>query len=265
MKLPFMAQECVELINEHRVTTFDGQTLYVGFIPGDPQNKHYVVLSHGYTSSRYGMYKYAALYRRLGYNCVVYDNRGHGANEKTVVSFGHKEARDLMMVIEDTYVRYGTDIQLGLHGESMGAGLQLTALQYHPKIDFIINDCGYADILSVLQWKCHQTFRLPEWFADIASVYAKLWYGFSFHQIRPIEQLTENDIPICFVHGEADDFISMSHSQRMHEATRGYSELHLFPGATHAMSIEADVKRYQQMMMDFLAKVYPEDVPQLRQ
>ena len=260
----FMEGESVELVNEHTITTFDGQTLYVGFIPGDPENKHYVVLSHGYTSTRYGMYKYAALYRRFGYNCIVYDNRGHGANQPAVVSFGYREARDLMTVIADTYERYGEDIKLGLHGESMGSGLQITALQYQPKIDFIVNDCGYADILNVLRWKCKQVFHLPGWFADVASFYAKLWYGFSFHEVRPIDKLPENEIPICFVHGEADDFIPIWHSQKMHEATKGYSELHLYPGADHAVSIESDVKRYQQMLMDFLTEVYPEDAPKLR-
>ena len=265
IRLPFMEGESVELINEHTITTFDGERLYVGFIPGDPENKHYVVLSHGYTSTRYGMYKYAALYRRFGYNCIVYDNRGHGANRPAVVSFGYREAQDLMTVIEDTYTRYGQDILLGLHGESMGSGLQLTALQYQPKVDFIINDCGYADILNVLRWKCKQEFHLPGWFADVASVLAKLWYGFSFHQVRPIDNLPKNEIPICFVHGEEDTFISTWHSQKMHETTKGYSELHLYPGAEHAVSIESDVNRYQKMMMNFLAKVYPEDVPKLRQ
>lgn len=264
IQLPYMEGEPIELVDEHTITTFDGQKLYVGFVPGDPENKHYVVLSHGYTSSRYGMYKYAAQYRRFGYNCVVYDNRGHGINKPAVVSFGYREARDLMTVIEDTYARYGDDIQLGLHGESMGSGLQLTALQYQPRVDFIVNDCGYADILHVLRWKCHQTFHLPEWFADVASIYARLWYGFSFHQVRPIDHLLENEVPICFVHGEADDFIPMWHSQRMHEATKGYSEIHLYPGAGHAVSIDTDVERYRRMLQEFLAKVYPQEPPKCK-
>ena len=58
--MPMMAGESVSIENEHTVKTFDGHELYVGFVPGDPNNKHYVVLSHGYTSTHYGVYKYAS-------------------------------------------------------------------------------------------------------------------------------------------------------------------------------------------------------------
>ena len=74
----YMQGESVEIENEHIVKSFDGYELWVGFVPGDRNSKHYVVLSHGYTSTRFGMYKYVALWRKMGYNCVIYDNRGHG-------------------------------------------------------------------------------------------------------------------------------------------------------------------------------------------
>ena len=120
-----MQNESLEITNEHTITTYDGKSIWVGFVPGDPKSKKYVILSHGYTSTRYGMYKYAVLWRRMGYHCVIYDNRGHGANAPATITFGIKESKDLMRVIEDTYERYGRDIHIGLHGESMGAGLQL--------------------------------------------------------------------------------------------------------------------------------------------
>ena len=256
INMPIMEGEEVKIENEHTIKSFDGYELYVGFVPGNPENKHYVVLSHGYTSSRYGMYKYAMLYRKMGYNCVLYDQRGHGANKPTVTSFGNKEARDLMAVIADTYERYGTDIMLGLHGESMGSGTQIEALKYHPKIDFVVNDCGYGDILNVLKWKCKQEFHFPGWTATMASFYAKIFYGFSFHQIRPIDNLKENTVPICFIHGKDDNFVHCRHSEKMYETTKGYKEIHIFEGADHAVCIEKDVDRYAKILKNFLEKVY---------
>lgn len=264
-EMSMMEGESIEIENEHIIQSFDGYEMYVGFVPGDVNNKHYVIITHGYTSNRYGVYKFAALYRKMGYNSIIYDNRGHGANKPTVCTFGLKEAKDLMAVIEDTYQRYGTDIKLGLHGESMGSGIQITALAYKPKIDFIVNDCGYADILNVLRWKCTQEFHLPGWFADIASIYARIFYGYSFHQVRPIDNLPENEIPICFVHGEADAFVHMQHSLRMKKATKGYSELHLYPEVEHAASVEMDTARYMTMLIQFLEKVYPEDAPVIQE
>lgn len=258
LESPVMQGQTIDIVNEHTIKSFDDYELYVGLVPGEPDNKHYVVLSHGYTSSRYGMYRYAMLYRRMGYNCVLYDQRGHGANKRTVTSFGYKEARDLMAVIEDTYKRYGEDIKLGLHGESMGSGTQIEALKYHPKVDFVINGCGYGDILNVLKWKCKQEFHLPGWTASLASVCAKLVYGFSFHEVRPIDNLKDNEIPICFIHGGDDDFVHNWHSKKMYETTKGYKEIHIFEGAGHAQCIAVDFERYGRILQEFVAKVYKE-------
>jgi len=252
----YMQGESVEIENEHIVKSFDGYELWVGFVPGDRNSKHYVVLSHGYTSTRYGMYKYVALWRKMGYNCVIYDNRGHGVNKPSVISFGWRECKDLMAVIADTYQRYGADIHLGLHGESMGAGLQLMALQFDPKVDFIVNDCGYSEILPVIRWKAKQAFRFPEKLADFAMPFGKLLFGFSFKDVRPIEHLKDNEIPICFVHGADDTFTHTWHSEKMFEANKGYKELHLFEGADHAECVVIDDKRYLKMLQEFVAKVY---------
>ena len=222
-KYDCMQGESREITNEHTIETYDGQSLWVGLVPGNPENKHYVVLSHGYTSTRYGMYKYAALWRKLGYNCVLYDNRGHGANKPTTITFGVRESRDLMAVIEDTYERYGRDIHIGLHGESMGAGLQLMTLSHGPKVDFIVNDCGY-----------------------------------SFTEVQPIERLRTNEIPICFVHGTSDTFTAHWRSEKMYEANKGYKELHLFEGVDHAECIMHDATRYFDMMKKFVETVYAE-------
>lgn len=256
LKHDFMQGESIAIENEHTVETYDGHKIWVGFVPGNPENKHYVVLSHGYTSTRYGMYKYAVLWRKLGYNCVVYDNRGHGVNAPATITFGVRESRDLIAVIEDTYERYGRDIHIGLHGESMGAGLQLMALSHKPKVDFIVNDCGYSEILPVLRYKVNQGFHLPGWLADLATPYGKLIFGFSFQEVRPIDRLVDNEIPICFVHGTGDTFTAHWHSQKMYEANKGYKELHLYDGIDHAECIVSDPQRYLAMMQAFVEKVY---------
>lgn len=252
----FMQGENIEIENEYIVKSFDGYEIWTGFVPGDKNSKHYVILSHGYTSTRYGMYKYAVLWRKMGYNCIIYDNRGHGVNKPSVISFGWTESKDLMAVIEDAYNRYGSDIHIGLHGESMGAGLQLMALSYKPNVDFIVNDCGYSEILPVIRWKAKSAFGLPEWIADLATPFGKILFGFSFKEVRPIDCLKENEIPICFVHGTKDTFTDKWHSEKMYEENKGYKELHLYEGAEHAESVIKDTIRYQKMMEDFVKKVY---------
>ena len=187
------------------------------------------------------------------------DPRRIGVNKPATITFGVRESRDLMAVIEDTYERYGRDIHIGLHGESMGAGLQLMALSHKPNVDFIVNDCGYSEILPVLRWKVKQGFGLPGWLADAAAPYCKLFFGFSFKEVRPIDRLKENESPICFVHGTEDTFTAHWHSEKMYETNKGYKELHLFEGVDHAECISTDWDLYFKMMKTFVEKVYREN------
>jgi len=252
----YMQGESIEIEQEHTITTFDGQKLWVGFVPAEVESTRYVILSHGYTSTRYGTYKYVPLWRKLGVNCVLYENRGHGVNQPAVTTFGLKESKDLMTVIEDTFARYGNDIHIGLHGESMGAGLQVMALSYQPKVDFIVNDCGYSEILPVIKWKAQQVFHFPDWVAILASYYCKIFYGYRFEEVRPIDRLKDNEIPICFVHGTEDTFTAHWHSEKMYEANKGYKELHLYEGIDHADCVVSDPERYQNMLREFTEKIY---------
>lgn len=41
----------------------------------------------------------------------------------------------------------------------------------------------------------------------------------------------------------------------MHKINKGYSELHTFPKADHAQSLDSDVERYEDILRVFVAKV----------
>ena len=140
----------------------------------------------------------------------------------------------------------------------MGAGLQVMAMEHGPKIDFIVNDCGYSELLPVLRWKVKTGFHLPGFLADWAVPYCKLLFGFGFDEVRPIDRLKNNEIPICFVHGTDDNFTAHWHSEKMYKANKGYKELHLFDGVDHADCIVSDPKRYLEMMKNFVRVVYEE-------
>jgi len=226
---------------------------------GGPDNcngQRFIIISHGYTYNRHGSMKYATIFRRHGYNCVIYDDRRHGENVKTLTTFGREESKDLMAVIKDTRRRFGGNIALGCHGESMGTGLSITALQYEPDIDFIVADCGYADLENVVKEGMAVKFHLPSFLGSLGGVISRILFGYNYMKIAPIEHMGSGKVPICFAHGGADDFILPVNSQRMNEAYSGYSEYHEFPGAAHGLSIDSDPEGYEKMVLEFLKKVY---------
>ena len=59
----------------YTIQGMDGYQLHCELVMTDEQSRKYVILTHGYTSNRYGTVKYIPTFRKLGYNCVIYDCR----------------------------------------------------------------------------------------------------------------------------------------------------------------------------------------------
>ena len=195
--------------------------------------------------------KYVKMYLELGFNCIIYDLRGHGLNKHTFTTYSIREGRDLAELIRDTRKRYKGITQLGLHGESLGAASSAACLKYGPQVDFVVCDCGFADIDNVLRGAAGKfSFSV-----NIADLGARKLYHYSFKDMRPIDSLEQNRVPMLFIHGAEDTFIRPDNSRRMAARTKGISEVHLIKGAGHAESVLTDPVLYKKYVSDFLERI----------
>ena len=238
---------------DYQVTSYDGYVLNVELIRNPVPADKYILLSHGYTDNRFGSLKYTKMYLDLGFNVIVYDLRGHGENEPTFCTYSARERKDLIVLIQDCRDRYQPAI-LGIHGESLGAATSIACLEEKPQIDFVVADCGFSDISNVLKGGV-KSMHLPEGLVSLASVCARLRYGYSYDMMRPIDSLADNEVSILFIHGAEDSFIMPENSERMEKETKGYSELHLIPEATHAASVLTAPAEYKEIVAAFLTKI----------
>ena len=236
---------------DYTVKSFDGYELHVQFLKNPTPTDKYMLLSHGYTDNRMGSLKYVPMYLELGYNCIIYDLRGHGENEPTFTTYGIREGEDIYELVKDTRSRYSDISQLGLHGESLGAASTVTSMKYHPEVDFAVADCGFSDIDNVLRG-AYKQYHVPVFLVDFADIGARIRYGYSLKSMRPIDSLDDNEVPILFIHGAEDSFILPKNSEDMAARTKGRSEVHLITGAGHAESVLIDPESYMTFVKDFL-------------
>ena len=239
---------------DYTVKSYDGYLLHVQFLKNPEPSCKYVIISHGYTDNHIGSLKYTRTWLSLGFNVILYDLRGHGENEVTFCTYSIRESKDLIALIKDTRERYDDIEVLGIQGESLGSATSIACLKYKPEIDFVVADCGFSEIKSVMVAGL-KGMHLPGSMIVLASIAAKLRYGYFIDEMRPIDSLADNMIPICFIHGEKDDFILPFHSVNMQKATKGYSELHLVPEATHAASVLFAPKEYREIINGFLTAI----------
>lgn len=238
---------------DYIVRASDGYELHAQYIPAAGESDRYVVITHGYGYNRIGSVKYVHLFRRLGFHCVIYDNRGHGENARTHVTMGRREHRDLLDVIADTRRRFAVGC-LGLHGESMGSATSVMALGAKPAVDFLVSDCGYADLMLLLRDLIGKEYRLPAWLVYPASAMSRLRFGFSYGSVMPKAALAQSDVPALFIHGEADTFVLPEHARLFYEAARGRKQLLIIENAKHAAALRTDLAAYEAAVRQFLTE-----------
>lgn len=238
--------------------SFDGYEIKGTLLKNDL--KKFVIISHGYTYTRYGGVKYATMFAKLGYSCILFDQRGHGENRPYKCTMGKLESRDLIEIIKHVRRKFGNDIYLGLHGESMGAGTQIYALRYLPKVDFVINDCGYGIFKDVIQEQSKQIAHFPKWLVELSGVFSKWLYGYNFCKVRPIDSLRESrlSVPILFIHGGGDTCVSPRQSKLMYDAYQGEKQIQIFKDSKHAQSFEDYPEHYYKVVKDFLTDIKKE-------
>jgi fermentation-respiration switch protein FrsA (DUF1100 family) len=125
-------------------------------------------------------------------------------------------------------------------------------------VDFVVADCGFCEITPILVQGL-KGFHLPGWLVHAASLWAKVLCGHFYREMRPLDSLPGNQVPILFLHGAADDFIPPEHSHRMWKATAGYREFFRSDGAGHAASVLTAPELYREYVESFLRKVLPQE------
>ena len=241
---------------EWNIPSFDNYLLHGTLLTQEKPSSSYVIITHGYTASHYSSIRYARIFYRLGLNVYLYDLRGHGANAPAPCTMGSKEHRDILAITDALYERFGKEISIGLHGESLGASSTLLALALRQDYRFAVADCGFSDLGQLMHYQARHRLHLPSFLASCASRASVLVNGFSFAGIRPMDAMKNNQVPLLFITGACDDFIPVSMTEDLYKADAGEKkELHLFPGAVHAKSYASDPLRYQTCIQDFIHEV----------
>ena len=228
-----------------------------GSASSDGRNR-VVVLVHGYTVNLISSLKYAAIFRQLGFFCIVYDQRNHGLSDRALTTMGRREAEDLATVCAWARQRFGASCLLGTHGESMGAATVMLHSAMDKKLAFVVEDCGYSSLKRQLAWVMDTRYHLPPaLFLYLCMAVAWLRTGVRFSQVEPARAVARSgDTPMLFIHGSADTYVPFFMLQQNYDAKQsGYRRKAVFPGAAHAMSCLSDPMRYRRVIETFLRDV----------
>ncbi|HEY9088768.1 MAG TPA: alpha/beta hydrolase [Anaerolineaceae bacterium] len=232
-----------------------GYSLHGMFFPHGAAKKT-VILSHGFTYTLFGSVKYMRIFRALGFNAFLYDNRYHGQSGGKNCTLGYYEKHDLETVTTWVQNRVGADGIIGTHGESMGAAISILHAAIDPRVQFVVEDCGYDRLDALLAYRSRADYRLPEFpFVNLANVVVRILTGMDFHRVAPVEGARQVTAPMLFIHGAEDDFVPVKMVHALYEQkVHGPRKLYIVPGAGHAQAYNVDPAGYARVIREFLAE-----------
>lgn len=241
--------------------SFDGLNLTSTLVMNENPTNKFIVLVHGVSICYVGSLKYFDIFYKNGFNILIVNQRRHGKSEGKYSTYGFYEKYDVNMWIEYLKSRFGNDIILGLHGESMGAGTVMETIPLNDSIKFVIEDCGYSNFHELIGFQITHAYknRLVRKILRPSLIFANFFMKtkakFSMKKIVPIDIVSSTSLPMMFVHGKEDYFVPWYMAVDLYKAkTKGYKELYLVEGAKHAEALEVNKILYEKKIMTFIEK-----------
>jgi len=178
------------------ITTTDGETLHGWFI-SVPDAKGTVLFFHGNAGNISHRINYLAMFKRLGYNTLLFDYRGYGQSSGTPSESGtYLDAWAAWQYL--TKVRNIAPARIILFGESLGGAVAAwLAAREKP---------GLLVLASVFT-------SVPELAAEIYPFLPVRWIT-RFHY-NTLESLRSVACPVFIAHSPQDEIIPFAHGQQL--------------------------------------------------
>ena len=248
------------------ITSFDGLNLHGWLFDPDcvnPLPHLYAICCHGYTGEPAEMAKWAHRFAKLGFTVLVPAQRAHELSEGRYVGMGWLEHNDLLAWIH-LIVESDPDARILLHGNSMGAATVMMAAgdpRLPRNVVSAIEDSGYASVRMQFIDSARSMFHLPKLLAamcvDAAGLVCKYRAGFDFSDASCVEQLKHTTIPMLFIHGAADTFVSPRFLDMNYGACSSLDrEKLLGPDADHVMSSAVAPDVYWSKVEGFVKRTF---------
>ncbi len=236
----------------------DGLKLHATWFPCGDEKKA-VVCFHGYTSQ--GMSDYIALsdyYLKNGFSMLLVDERAHGQSEGEYIGFGCLDRRDALCWLKWVTGRCGEEVQVLLHGTSMGgaAVLMASGLSLPPQVKGIISDCGFTSPKEVFTHVLHSMYHLPAFpVIPAADFINRKAAGYGMDECNAAREVRKAKVPILMIHGDADTFVPSEMCERIYANIASPKQKLIVKGAAHAESYYKDTEAYERAMDELIGGV----------
>lgn len=237
--------------------TSDGVTLSGWWLPVKGKPTGTVLLTHGVFRNRQQVLGRAVFLSKMGYQVLLFDQRGNGQSGPSPVSGGVLEANDFLAAEGFLKGRNQLAKPVIFFGFSMGAMSALRAGVKAPEIDAIIADSPLANLKSYVSRRTigGAFTSLPGFLPQCLKDYDQLT-GLTLTEkdldlIPVVEQLGQT--PVLYLTGQGDDLAKSNEVQQLFQHTPAHHRrLAFLPEASHEETYQKYPMIYEKLVKEFL-------------
>ena len=257
--MPFIQARKEAMLSENHsyewLMSADGLRLHATWFP-QGECKKIVICFHGYTSQ--GMKDYLGLsgyYLKNGYSMLLVDERAHGESEGKYIGFGCLDRIDALKWINWVLRKCGEDVDILLHGTSMGGAtvLMMSSLELPAQVKGIVSDCAFTSPKEVFSHVLKSMYHLPAFpVMNISNFLNKRLAGYGLDECNAAREVKKAKVPILFIHGSGDTFVPYSMCETMYENCASSKKKLIIEGAAHAECYYKDTDAYENALTEFI-------------
>ncbi len=244
----------------HHIVNDRGQKLQGYLMRPEKPSDVYVFGAHGYRSDGKGEWCHFAKHyvEEAGFNLFFVDHQAAGESEGEYIGFSSHESKDCLKWLSYMTETFGEDIQIILHGISMGSAtvmLMTGSEDLVPNVKFTIADCGFTSAMDEFDYKI-DTLKLPfRPIIPLVNAINRKRAGYDFQEdTNALAAVANAKVPVLFVHGDADKFVPTHMVYLLYDACSSEKDLLIVPGAEHAVSYRTDKASYEAKINEFTEK-----------
>ncbi len=248
-----------QVLEEYEITNEKGYKLKGYLLPAEKESDVYVFGSHGYRGNgRLEFQNMAKFYHDKGYNIFIVDHQAAGESDGKYIGFGYHEYTDCFRWLDFMRNEFGEDIQIILHGVSMGCAT-VTMMSGNDRlpsnVKFTVADCGYTSAHDEFQHNAGRIKVLAKPVLEAASKINKLISGYEFKDANPLEAVRTAKVPMLFIHGSIDDFVPTKMVYELYNnCSSPDKDILIVEGAAHAESYPVNSAAYEEKINKFAEK-----------
>jgi hypothetical protein len=225
-----------------------------------------VVLVHGLFRSALELEAPARMWRDLGCECWLVEQRNHGHSGRATATFGIEEGKDLAAAVAFVQAQ-SSGVPVVMFGVSLGTVATSLALPQLDGIAGVVLDAPVGDVLATAQRMLsleragdnRRFFTLWEPWCSLAISSLQLWSGVELADVQPERALRglSPELPILLIGGDGDDKVTPQSVRSLFTSlpmSEGTKELWIVPGAHHGDAWRVVPKEYGARLQAFLQR-----------